>query len=57
MVLVRIHTHPNWMDVYKYRPIASKKVKANDKTSLNGWGRPAMDGKLRSIRFYASSRF
>ena len=57
MVLVRIHTHPTWMDVFKYRPTASEKVEANDKTSLNGWERSAMDGKLRSIRFYASSRF
>ena len=57
LVLVRIYTHPNWMDVFKYRPIDSKEVKANDETSLNGWGRPALHGELRSIRLYASSRF
>ena len=57
LVLVRIYAHPKWMDVFKYRPIASKEVEANDRTNLNDWGRPALDGELKSIRLYASSRF
>ena len=57
LILVRIYTHPNWTDVFKYRPIASEEVEALDNTNLNGWGRPALDGELRSIRLYASTRF
>ena len=57
LVSVRIHAHPNWKNVFKYRPIASEKVEASDETSLTGWGRPALDGELRSVKLYANSRF
>ena len=57
LVLVRIYAHPNWMNVFKYRPIASEEVEADDKTSLAAWERPALDGELRSISLYANSRF
>ena len=63
LVLVQIYEHPVvegasplWDDVFKYRPIDSDRVQANDAENVAEWRRP-MDGRLRSIRLYATARF